>query len=65
MGLYIQPAVLFDGDLFHDDIFHRPIGGVSDDFADGFYDIQPFDDFAEDGMAIIEMRCGAQRDEEL
>ena len=30
-----------------------------------FHYIQPFDDLAEYGMAVVQVRCGAQRDEEL
>src|SRR5215210_6049797 len=54
-----------DGDRLDDDVLDWPVALASARAADRTDDVHAFDDFAEDGVAIVEVRRRPERHEEL
>jgi hypothetical protein len=52
-------------DGLDDDVLQRAVAVAGRRAADLLHDLEPFDDLAEDRVAIVQMRCGRERDEEL
>ena len=54
-----------DGDRLEEDLLVRTVVGVGVDAADLADDVHPVGDLAEDGVAVVEVGLGVERDEEL